>query len=133
MSTPLKDGEKPRYSPRQVGQSVEWDRVFDGGNEQPPEPDLVDFNKLEKEFNRERLNDIAVLMRALTYGEMMEFSQAMWKISDGFEINEITLPAVLHRWAVSHGRDPEHAKTTDQETATLPPSGRRTESMGRES
>jgi len=45
------------------------------------------------------LDYIADLMRALTYGEMMELADAIWaKRGDG-EITGESLPAVLHRWS----------------------------------
>ncbi len=62
----------------------------------------VSLRKLEDEISRNRLNEIATLMRALTYGEMMELARAIWKIrpQDG-EIDQYSLPMMLHMWATS--------------------------------
>src|SRR6516162_3038151 len=40
----------------------------------------INLTKFEDDLNRSRLDEIATLMRALTYGEMMELAQAIWKI-----------------------------------------------------
>lgn len=48
------------------------------------------------------LDDIALLLQNLTYGEMIELCQAMWKIRSEGELTEANLPALLHRWATSH-------------------------------
>jgi len=52
-----------------------------------------------------RLNEIAALVRALTYGEMIELAQAIWKIRpEGEDVNQHSLPMMLHLWSTS----PEH-------------------------
>jgi len=62
----------------------------------------VDLYKLEHELNRNPLNEIATLMRALTYGEMMELAQAIWKIRpEGENVDQDSLPMLLHRWSTS--------------------------------
>ena len=56
-------------------------------------------------FGRDRLNEIATLMRTLTYGEMMELAHAIWKIRpEGAEVDQYSLPMMLHLWSTS----PEH-------------------------
>jgi len=58
--------------------------------------------KLEHELSRNPLNEIATMMRALTYGEMMELAQAIWKIRpEGEGVNQDSLPMMLHRWSTS--------------------------------
>jgi hypothetical protein len=58
-----------------------------------PEPD---------EFGRDRLNEIATLVRTLTYGEMMELAHAIWKIRpEGAEVDQYSLPMMLHLWSTS--------------------------------
>ena len=62
----------------------------------------VNLRKLEHELNRNPLNEIATMMRALTYGEMMELAQAIWKIRpEGEGVNQDSLPMMLHRWSTS--------------------------------
>ena len=54
------------------------------------------------ELARNRLNEIATLMRSLTYGEMIELAQAIWKIRpEGEEVDQRNLPVMLHLWSTS--------------------------------
>ncbi len=46
------------------------------------------------------LDDIAALIRSLTYGEMLELAKGL---AEGGEITETTLPAVLHEWSRRSG------------------------------
>jgi hypothetical protein len=49
-----------------------------------------------------RLDEIAEALRTLTYGEMLELAESMWKVnSQGSEITESALPNVLYRWSKS--------------------------------
>jgi hypothetical protein len=49
-----------------------------------------------------RLDEIAEALRTLTYGEMLELAESMWKVnSEGSEITESDLPNVLYRWSKS--------------------------------
>ena len=62
----------------------------------------VNLNRLEHELTRDPLNEIASMMRALTYGEMMELAQAIWKIRpEGEGVDQDSLPMLLHRWSTS--------------------------------
>ncbi len=62
----------------------------------------VSLHKLEDELGRNRLNEIATLMRTLTYGEMIELAQAIWKIRpEGAEVDQYNLPMMLHLWSTS--------------------------------
>jgi hypothetical protein len=62
----------------------------------------VSLHKLEDELSRNRLNEIATLMRTLTYGEMMELANAIWKIRpQGEEVDQYSLPMMLHLWSTS--------------------------------
>jgi hypothetical protein len=61
----------------------------------------VNLPKLH-EFGRDRLNEIATLVRTLTYGEMMELAHAICKIRpEGAEIDQYNLPMMLHLWSTS--------------------------------
>jgi hypothetical protein len=63
-------------------------------------PPVVDLRKLEEELGRRRLDEIADVVRALTYGEMMELANSMWNVRpDGASLTEHNLPAVLYRWS----------------------------------
>ena len=54
------------------------------------------------EFGGDRLNEIATLVRTLTYGEMMELARAIWKIRpEGAEVDQYSLPMMLHLWSTS--------------------------------
>jgi hypothetical protein len=56
----------------------------------------------EDELGRDRLNEIATLVRTLTYGEMMELAHAIWKIRPvGGEVDQHSLPMMLHLWSTS--------------------------------
>ena len=49
------------------------------------------------------LDDIATVIQGLTYGEMIELSEAMWKNrSEGSAVTLENLPELLHRWSTSH-------------------------------
>ncbi len=62
----------------------------------------VNFRKPEDELSRSRLNEIATLVRTLTYGEMMELAHAIWKIRpQGGEVDQYSLPMMLHLWSTS--------------------------------
>jgi hypothetical protein len=79
----------------------------------------INLHKFEDELSRNRLNDIAALVRSLTYGEMMELAQAIWKIRPDGTIDQNSLPMMLHLWSTSppvcDGADkPLDVKTTEQ-------------------
>jgi len=49
------------------------------------------------------LDEIATLIQGLTYGEMIELSEAMWKNRrNGSALTLENLPELLHRWSTSH-------------------------------
>ena len=91
--TSLPDAYKPkplRLAPADDATSPEID------------PPIVDLHKLEEELGRRRLDEIADVVRALTYGEMMELAASMWNVKpDGATLTEHNLPAVLYRWSTS--------------------------------
>ena len=62
----------------------------------------VDLQKLEEQLARGRVDEIAALMRVLTYGEMMELAEGLWNVNgQGSEILKDNLPGLLHRWSTS--------------------------------
>jgi hypothetical protein len=49
------------------------------------------------------LDEIATVIQSLTYGEMIELSEAMWKNRpNGSAVTLENLPELLHRWSTSH-------------------------------
>jgi hypothetical protein len=62
----------------------------------------VNLQKLEEQLARGPLDEIAALMRALTYGEMIELAEGLWNVNgQGSEISKDNLPGLLHRWSTS--------------------------------
>jgi hypothetical protein len=90
------------YKPRALRLATAAPTAEDAASQEPPEPLAVDLRKLEAELGRRRLDEIADVVRALTYGEMMELAQSMWNVRPAdSELNEHNLPAVLYRWSTS--------------------------------
>jgi hypothetical protein len=66
---------------------------------QEPGP-VVDLRRLEAELGRKRLDEIAGVVRTLTYGEMLQLAESVWNVrAGGAELTEHNLPAVLYRWS----------------------------------
>jgi hypothetical protein len=66
------------------------------------EPPVVDLGRLEAELGRKRLDEIAGVVRTLTYGEMLELAESMWNVRPGeAELTEHNLPALLYRWSTT--------------------------------
>jgi|SRR5215467_9140280 len=62
----------------------------------------VDIGGPEEEPVRAPLDEIAKVLRRLTYGEMLELAESMWKVNpQGSNITESGLPAVLYQWSIS--------------------------------
>ena len=59
----------------------------------------INLDRLEHELKPDRLRDIAALVRALTYGEMIRLAQDLWKTRPGGPIDEHSLPMMLHLWS----------------------------------
>ena len=57
--------------------------------------------KLQR-LTRDPLDEIATLIQGLTYGAMIELSDAMWNVqSPGAAVTRENLPALLYRWSKS--------------------------------
>jgi hypothetical protein len=77
----------------------------------------INLRRLQEQLDRQPLDEIAMLVRALTYGEMIELAEGMWKVQpDGAAVTQENLPALLHRWSQSrtvpapdytHHQDPD--------------------------
>ena len=75
-------------------------------NETEEEPVVTapDVAALENALRERRLlEELAAMLRSLTYGEMMELSAAIWKVrpEGATEISLEALPSTLHRWATA--------------------------------
>jgi len=67
--------------------------------------------KLQEQLDRNPLDEIAMLVQALTYGEMIELAEAMWKVQpDGSAVTQENLPALLRRWSKSRSVPAEEAR-----------------------
>jgi hypothetical protein len=96
---PLPSDYRPKQL-RPVGSGMDGDGLY---SDEPA--GLLDaginLHKLEDDLIRNRLDEIATLMRALTYGEMMELAQAIWKIRPDGTVDEQSLPMMLHLWSTA--------------------------------
>jgi hypothetical protein len=62
----------------------------------------INLRRLQEQLDRQPLDEIAMLVRALTYGEMIELAEGMWKVQpEGSAVTQDNLPALLHRWSQS--------------------------------
>jgi hypothetical protein len=62
----------------------------------------VNLRKLEERLTRQPIDEIATLVQGLTYGEMIELAQAMWKAQpEGSAVTQENLPVLLHCWSKS--------------------------------
>jgi hypothetical protein len=63
----------------------------------------IDLRKLGERVPRRPLDEIASLVQGLTYGEMMELAEVLWKVQpEGSAVTQENLPELLHRWSKSH-------------------------------
>jgi hypothetical protein len=117
-SRPIPNDYRPKQM-RAVISGAESDGYYDdlGGGTFLDGPGLM--NKLEDELNRNRLSEIAALVRSLTYGEMMELAQAIWNIRPEGTVNvdQHTLPMMLHLWSTAPPPDEPSDKATDVKAA----------------
>jgi hypothetical protein len=76
----------------------------------------VNLRKLQEQLDRQPLDEIAMLVQALTYGEMIELAEGMWKVQpEGAAVTQENLPALLHRWSKSRSSLP--AEEAHQESS----------------
>jgi hypothetical protein len=91
------DSEK---SPRSTYDDVA-NPIDEGPTDYPGEGDNINRGR-NNEPGHSRLDEIADALRTLTYGQMLELAESMWKVnSQGSGITESDLPNVLHRWSKS--------------------------------
>jgi hypothetical protein len=66
-----------------------------------PESAVI-LRKLEAELGRRPLEEIARLVRSLTYGEMIELASSMSEVQpEGSVITADNLPNILYRWSTA--------------------------------
>jgi hypothetical protein len=66
----------------------------------------VNLQRLAEQLERHPIDEIAALIRALTYGEMIELAEGLWTAQrDGSDVSKDSLPGVLHRWSTSRTRE----------------------------
>jgi len=77
----------------------------------------INLRKLQEQLDRAPLDEIAMLVRALTYGEMIELAEGMWKVQpEGAAVTQESLPALLHRWSTSRTAPaPDYQGGSEQE------------------
>jgi len=121
---------RPRPSDYRPGiparpRSHEWDvadgRAASGADaplDQGGEMDTgtVNLRKLQEQLSRKPLDEIATLVGGLTYGEMIELSEAIWRAQpEGSAITLENFPALLHRWSKSRS-------AAEPDISAVPPS-----------
>jgi hypothetical protein len=73
----------------------------------------ISLHKFQEQLDRNCLDEIALLLLALTYGEMIELADAIWSAPEGTAITKENLPALLHRWSKSRSAGRPHDNTGD--------------------
>jgi hypothetical protein len=77
----------------------------------------INLRKLQEQLDRNPLDEIAMLVQALTYGEMIELAEAMWKVQpEGSSVTQENLPALLHRWSKSRSVPTEDNREEESDT-----------------
>jgi len=90
--------EIDRAAAESVRTAIEPDYAPTEGRNEMAAP--VNLRKLQEQLDRNRLDEIATLVLALTYGEMIDLANAIWKAQpDALPLTQETLPALLYRWS----------------------------------
>ena len=91
-----------------AGYLGEWDNINgSGANSLYPAPfslprDSSTASVHNDQPDHSRLDEIAEALRTLTYGQMIELAESMWKVNaQASEITESDLPNVIYRWSKS--------------------------------
>jgi hypothetical protein len=62
----------------------------------------VSLQRLATAPERHPVDEIAALIRALTYGDMIVLADGIWNAQvEGSEMSKDIMPSVLHRWSTS--------------------------------
>jgi hypothetical protein len=102
----LREAEEiDRAAMESVRAAVEFDRAPGESRGEMAAP--VNLRRLQEQLDRNRLDEIATLVLALTYGEMIDLANAIWKAQpDGSPLTQETLPALLYRWSKAQSAAP---------------------------
>jgi hypothetical protein len=74
----------------------------------------ISMRKFQEQLDRNCLDEIALLLLALTYGEMIELADAIWTAQpEGSAITKENLPTLLHRWCKSRSAGRPHDNAGD--------------------
>jgi hypothetical protein len=77
----------------------------------------VNLRKLQEQLDRQPLDEIAMLVQALTYGEMIELAEGMWRVQpEGAAVTQENLPALLHRWSKSRSLPADEVRPESEAT-----------------
>jgi hypothetical protein len=77
----------------------------------------VNLRKLQEQLDRQPLDEIAMLVQALTYGEMIELAEGMWRVQpEGAAVTQENLPSLLHRWSKSRSLPADEARQESDPT-----------------
>ena len=108
---PIPDPYRPREAPRVRGVELEPSdscamNEIDVTNHRKAEGSTercINQRKAVERLPRRALDEMASLVQALTYGEMVELAEVLWKVQpEGSAVTRENLPELLHRWSISH-------------------------------
>lgn len=92
-------GQVQQGLPHGNGEGNEFNNDYEAGMDSGTN---ISLRKLQEQLERQPLDEIAMLVRALTYGEMIEFAEGVWKVQpEGSAVTQENLPALLHKWSQS--------------------------------
>jgi FtsZ-interacting cell division protein YlmF len=62
----------------------------------------VNLQRLAEALDRRPIDEIAALVRALTYGDMIELAEEIWRVQpQSLDMSKDALPRILYRWSTS--------------------------------
>jgi hypothetical protein len=88
-----------------TGYPIEGDKIDRGHNNKP---------------GLSRLDEIAEALRTLTYGQMLELAESMWRVNpQGSGVTESDLPNILYRWSKSRSASRKPRTAPSASTAPM--------------
>ena len=108
-SRPIPDDYRPKQLRMGPVVRAEAERAGEANFRPPMGPDggaspesTVILRKLEAELGRRPIEEIARLLRSLTYGEMIELASSLSGVQpEGSVITADNLPNMLYRWSIA--------------------------------